>query len=418
MNAVISGIAIADYCNYDFEIIWPTNNWCMASFSDIFRNDYEVKNILLNELRDKVNDDYVMLHDNFGAEMLNTAFQSAYAHQDLESFEKLSDGLNKDIFYYPALIPDWIPHELIILAVKKLSFNINIETEVTNFIVKRIGKPFYGLHLRRTDLTVGLSDFEVLDIVSGYPGETFFVCSDDPHAETVAAAHKNVRRFEKNEYVNKRHTDKDWISETTDDDGRRSYGNMIRSRTSVIESAIDLIILAHSTIVGYSGSTFQSMARLIGENRPIIDIDRPIGVIFHSKNDIQRQLQQKLISVERLIQICNTIAISGSMAQAISILEMSLEYYEKSDLNKIFYSLGVFQLNQNRPTVATAYLLQVVNSEVDNFSALVHLSYAQCLVKNMVSSYDSLQTALDIKPQSVTLNEQLLIDFIKFEIKE
>ena len=59
-----------------------------------------------------------------------------------------------------------------------------------SFISNTLVRPFHGLHLRRTDLRVGLSDAEVLALVQRHPKEVFFVCSDDPQAEALACAHE------------------------------------------------------------------------------------------------------------------------------------------------------------------------------------------------------------------------------------
>jgi hypothetical protein len=44
-NNLLNGLFIAKYCNYAPKIIWPVNNWCGATFTDLFVSD-------LDELKD------------------------------------------------------------------------------------------------------------------------------------------------------------------------------------------------------------------------------------------------------------------------------------------------------------------------------------------------------------------------------
>ena len=98
----------------------------------------------------------------------------------------------------------------------------------THFIRDTIAGPFYGLHLRRTDLKTGYSDAEVALLTAGHPDAKFFVCSDDPLAERICAAHSNVFMREKHTHVAMKNPGGAWNDATLDDDQRLYYGNIER----------------------------------------------------------------------------------------------------------------------------------------------------------------------------------------------
>ena len=264
INALASGLAVARYFGLTYCVHWPINNWCAAPFEKIFANRLNVSTESISQLRGKLDDAVMLLHDEVASNTLNVKFESAYRFNDLNHFGDSPYLKRKSFFYFPALIPNWVPEELIYNELRFLKFDHKIVKEVKEFITNTMPGPFYGLHLRRTDLNVGLSDLEVFNLAKAHPDSIFFVCSDDPQAERLAAGHLNVFQREKKFHIEKK-TDADhWLSQTPDDDGRLYFGNIQRSEYAVLEGAIDMLILGHSKIVGYSGSTFQRTAQLFG----------------------------------------------------------------------------------------------------------------------------------------------------------
>jgi hypothetical protein len=394
INSLISGIAIANHFNIKMTVYWPTNSWCAAAFEDIFSNDLNIKNEKLNEVKDKFANSNMMLHDEIGANLLGVSFASAYAYNDMEDFEHKTLQNGRDIFFYPAIIPEWIPVEMINAALKQLSFTENINLEVNKFIVNIIKKPFHGIHLRRTDLKVGLTDLEVMKLVQKYPNETFFVCSDDPDAENLATAHPNVFARKKTNTVEKKSDTEDWISPSKDEEGRLSYGNIQRSKEAMIEGTIDLLILSHSQIVGYSGSTFQRISRLIGDQNPIVNISRPQALPFISGNEIKKQLQSKVIAIETLLYICNSIANNGDTDLAIELLQESTLFFEGNDLNNILHNLAIHHLNKGQAQLSQIYFKHLAIDQTNNYSLLLHIAYTEWLLKNFEQAIDILNNSL------------------------
>lgn len=198
INSLISGLAIANYFKISYCVHWPENNWCAAGFFDIFRSHHPTSTLSIKSLRGQFKDGVVLLHDHIASEALNVVYGSAYDYESMLDFEQKVLSTGKNIFYYPAVLPKWIPFELVHKELENLDFSEKIIYEVKKFILEKMAGPFYGLHLRRTDLNVGLTDHEVLTLVTRHKDKKFFVCSDDPIAESLASVHANVHSRQKN----------------------------------------------------------------------------------------------------------------------------------------------------------------------------------------------------------------------------
>ncbi len=192
-NALISGLGIAEALKLPYQVYWPNNNWCQASFSEIFENNIQVKDTKISELAPELSNYHALLHDEIASKIINRTFNNVYGFNDIKEFEEKI--LNEElIFYYPAMIPKWIPDAQIAATIKSLKFKENIIEKALDFIKTELeSKPYYGIHLRRTDLNIGYSDDEVEFICRSNKDKPFFVCSDDPVAEYLAKINKNVR---------------------------------------------------------------------------------------------------------------------------------------------------------------------------------------------------------------------------------
>jgi len=383
INSLISGLAIANYFKISYCVHWPENNWCAAGFFDIFRSHHPTSTLSIKSLRGQFKDGVVLLHDHIASEALNVVYGSAYDYESMLDFEQKVLSTGKNIFYYPAVLPKWIPFELVHKELENLDFSEKIIYEVKKFILEKMAGPFYGLHLRRTDLNVGLTDHEVLTLVTRHKDKKFFVCSDDPIAESLASVHANVHSRQKTSYVSKKESGRDWIAQCQDDDDRTYHGNIFRGKDSVIQGTIDMLILAHSDIVGYSGSTFQSMARMIGEINPLVSIARPEPFEFFAKSEIKKRIDNGLISLHDFMKMCAVVSDQFGRPEAITLLEY---YYEKcadSDLPFLLYTLGVYCLNDERPRMAAIQLEKLTVMQSENHSGWLHLCYAYLLMNDL-----------------------------------
>ena len=98
INALVSGIAIAERFQLLITLYWPTNSWCGAAFADIFDNAFDVRTDALNTLAGKFKETKLMLHDVMGAQVLQLLFESAYDYQSVEDFAQRGLPHDKDIF--------------------------------------------------------------------------------------------------------------------------------------------------------------------------------------------------------------------------------------------------------------------------------------------------------------------------------
>lgn len=412
INALVSGLALARKLNLSYCIYWPGNNWCQAGFFDIFENEYPVSQLSIKDLRGTLSDAVVLLHDQIAANSLGVSFHSAYSYGSIEDFSVRNSLTDKKIFYYPALMPPWIPAEEVNADLKKLKFTEHIRNSVADFLHQTLGKPFHGLHLRRTDLNIGLSDHEVMKLVRAHPDDMFFVCSDDPLSERLACANPNVRCRQKASHVAKKYQGRAWLSESVDDDGRSYYGNIFRGRESVIEGVIDLLILSHSQIVGYSGSTFQKMARTFGEVCPLVQIAKPSPLSYVSASEVRRKMDAKAISSAELISSCNGLAVQGDMPEAMALLQQACCIFDGPQYLDLLHTLSVFMLNQQQAKMAQICLKELVSLDGNRPSSLLHLAYAESLLGHQDIAFARFKQARDHKAGLVHHNDLQLLRFM------
>ena len=362
LNALFSGLALAQALQLPHTVFWPRNNWCQAGYTEIFLPGAVVDERTLGTLAGTLDGCVPLLHDTLASDVLKIPFESAYAYASIDDFTQRAVATGRDLFFYPAVMPAWIPRDLVTEQMRACIFQPAISNAVTGYIQQSIGQPFYGLHLRRTDLGVGYSDEEVREIVQSHPKDKFFVCSDDPVAESLAAVYPNVVRREKQAYVEKRNGGGNWTAATADDDGRVYHSNIDRTATSVLEAVIDLLILAHSEIVGFSGSTFQNIARLYGQHAPMIALDRPDNEInYVAKNTLVRQMHSGALTPTASVGVFSELYDGGRRDAAIELEAAALEVFKHQGMDDsgifiLHYNLAAHLLNVGQPYRAKLYL--------------------------------------------------------------
>jgi len=347
-NALVSGLALADQCELEVKVYWPKNSSCEAGYEDIFATSLVVSEMSLPELAGTLDDVYCLLHDTLGSDTLQVVFHSAYEFPSIASF--VSEVLSRSdrVFYYPALIPAWIDESLIQSAVGALRIKGELVQKAKVFIEGTFPRPFYGLHLRRTDLNVGLCDSEVQLLVGRHPDELFFVCSDDPIAEAMAVAQPNVHRREKKNHVEKRREGAGWQAPTADDSGRMYYSNIRRGREATLEGVVDLLILGQSQIVSFTGSTFQSVARLNGKRGELSGLEKPPLIHFTAVGDISRMVKTRQIALGQFLGVCEELVSTDRVGDAVSLLQEALEQEVGMSRFVVLFNLGVYHMKLAR----------------------------------------------------------------------
>jgi hypothetical protein len=354
-NALVSGFALARYFGLQLVVHWPRNNWCQAEFASIFFTPVTVSEQTLSELSGTLHDATCLLHDSLGADTLRVNFQSAYAFNSMDSFEETVIVGTKRIFFYPALIPNWIPPDLIKGSVIALEFNSVLVQAAKAFIEQNITHPYYGIHLRRTDLNVGLADNEVQMLAKSNPNAHFFVCSDDPVAEALAAFNPNVHRRDKSSNIEKKNLTDGWTAPTLDDDGRKYFSNIQRGAAAVLEGVIDILILGQSQIVGFSGSTFQNVARLLGQHAPITHLGMPPEIRFPALQDTLRWVKGCQLSLLQVCEFAEEMVAVGRLQDAFELLSAALEVYSGADQFVILHNMSSYLIGAGRTRQAAIY---------------------------------------------------------------
>jgi hypothetical protein len=418
INALASGLAIARHFGLTYCVHWPINNWCAAPFEKIFANRLNVSTESISQLRGKLDDAVMLLHDEIASSTLNVKFESAYRFKDLKDFGELTNLKSKSVFYYPAVTPNWVPEELVHNELRFLKFNYSIVKEVKEFISNTMPGPFYGLHLRRTDLNVGLSDLEVFNLAKAHPDAAFFVCSDDPQAESLAAGHSNVYRRKKNFHVEKKMGGGDWLVQMSDDDGRLYYGNIQRDEDAVVEGAIDMLILAHSQIVGYSGSTFQKNASLIGLVAPITDVQRPLNMYFLSNQEIERKILTNQLSSNLILNLTDQMTNSGNKFQSINLVNKSIWLLTEDKALEYFNILALDSLSEKNYTQSILYFEYISKLHPENPILHINLAYIYLLVGRKDLSLNSMKNFTDNRKSLKVIDNNLkkIIDFVESKL--
>jgi len=260
-NALLSGLFLAQQTGLKPVVVWPVNNWCGASFDDIFENPMPVHNReLASFVADKAKFHHLMEEDHLGQQV---PFMSPRNVTDICVLTDYIATSEKDVFYYVALIPACIGLDQIKPHLLAHPFRDQIVERANDFLQKHHLVQFFGIQIRKTDFGPnGADDQNLYDLISGRADAMFFVCSDDKEVERRFSLLPNVRIYEKQAHVEKL-VDGGWNSHTADHSGRVYACNVNRSGLSVLEAIVDLLILSRSQIVRTSGSTFLTAALMI-----------------------------------------------------------------------------------------------------------------------------------------------------------
>ena len=342
VNSLASGLAAAEGLGLSPVVHWPQNNWCRAAFGDIFTNSVELRTQELHQLKAQVADMIVMLHDTIASDVLGVAFHSAYRHQTLAELQaELALQPGRDIFYYPAVMPAWLDTLQIRQHLARLHYRSEIIAPVRQFITEHLAGPYHSIHLRRTDLTVGLSDEEVRWILERHADQRFYICSDDAQTEAALSRLPNAHIRPKSAYVDKMTAQASWNALTHDTAGRLYGSNIDRNSAAVIEGVIDLLVLSQGSIVGNSGSTFQSLARLYGHRQELSPFELPSPIPFIEMRSISRRLQSGAMTGAELKAVCDLLQQQGRNDEHVQLLRQALNHFRApGDLFVICFNLA------------------------------------------------------------------------------
>ena len=263
-NSLISGAYLARLYGFVPHVVWPVENGCMATYSDLFSQTLDEESLeFVQGIEDKCLN---LKHTDWTPG--KTQGISIKTLAELEPLNQLLVNNRSDIVFSTDLIPTFFDCGILSVVLSKICFSKNIEEESQQFISGMLPPSYIGLHVRRTDYRYGASaDSSISEFIIANKDITFFVCSDSQSHEEYFSVHQNVVTRHKVSYVEKL-VDGDWRTDKLLPDGTPLVFNVLRSRQSVIDAVIDLVILSYaSRVVLTSNSTFLSTARLLNKCR-------------------------------------------------------------------------------------------------------------------------------------------------------
>jgi len=257
-NVLLSGLYLAEYCNLIPKVIWQSNNWCGAEFTDIFEDTFQIFNFDKTTFNN--NTTVNLIHENqFGKQLSGI---NPFSFSNIEQINELLATRGMDVFYFTNLIPPWVDYNnLISNILPKIKFKqplIDIASKYSN-------GEFYGVHLRKTDFEKTVDENYIIEnIITPNPDKRFFICSDDKDAESKFLELPNTFSYKKTTYVEKLESNGDWNASIIDNNGNKFNYNVNRSKESVCDAIIDLLILSKSIIIETNiNSTFLQTAALL-----------------------------------------------------------------------------------------------------------------------------------------------------------
>jgi len=264
-NVLVAGLWISEKLGYHPIVYWPENNWCGASFRQIFEPFVD----LLNTFNVEHFNNYKtlnLIHEN---QMSVDSFVNVKNVTNITQTKDILQG--RDILYFNNLIPSFVEDP--VGTCSKIKFRDDLIQIAEEQIRNNTTEEFFGIHIRKTDFgsRSDLAEKICLDIVKGNQNKKFFICSDDKETENKFCLHKNVFKFDKKQYVAK-FTEGSWNEHVRE---INSNFNVTRSSESVTNAIVDLLILSRSTIISPDvGSTFADTAKLINKSRRILERDQ------------------------------------------------------------------------------------------------------------------------------------------------
>lgn len=257
LSTLISGLIIADTLKRTPIIYWPANTWCGVDFFDIFNTQHAVSNLNINETFHEHKDGYCLIHEN--QTNLNLPKQLYPDRQNIDALKNCNDP---QVLYYNNAIPDFINEEDCVKILKTLIIKNHIIEEVQEFCTKHdINKNVFGIHLRKTDYG-NLIDESFFEDKIKNSLDRFFVCSDDQNTELRYKKYYNVITRQKQNYVDKLNILAGWNDSIIDMEGRQFRFNVNRTRAAVIDGFIDMLVLAKTTIIVDSISSFLKLSKI------------------------------------------------------------------------------------------------------------------------------------------------------------
>ena len=275
VNSLLGGLALAERLGWAHKLLWPRNNRCGAAFGDIFETRDAVHEVRLQDLVPFEADLQLWLHENdVGFKSVVTPLRQL---PDMQALQALRGGDERAALYCENSVLPWLAEADVNRAMLGLKFRAALATQARELIAAHGGVGYIGIHLRGTDFCAPPPTEAMFTAVQANPDKRFFVCSDDATLQARFTALPNVFAQVKTAYVEKR-VDGPWRGDMRDSDGLPYSGNIERGAASVVQAVVDLLLLAASTPVLTSESSFLALAirlRKSGAMAPLLAAPGP-----------------------------------------------------------------------------------------------------------------------------------------------
>jgi len=253
-----------------FEICWPINDWCGASFLELFQPLASTKIVEysfadIGEMLRQSKNSILISHDN----------QFGISHDQFIPISSLfrpgsvvkSKAQSSLVILYLVQVHPLVSLRVYreILLMLKPSNRVSFEYHLFTSRIGLYPGKFCGFHARLTD--------------SGNTPETYhrmlsrllskntivFLSSDSPDIIIqMIGKHPNLYYRKHVELPQKKVSDCSWVATVPDSDGRLFSYNIHRSKESTIDAMIDLLTLASSRIYISNSSSFLQVALVYG----------------------------------------------------------------------------------------------------------------------------------------------------------
>ena len=257
INSLLSGLVLTRLAGAQPLVLWPRNNRCDVAFEDIFIPNHLALQTSLPALVSFDRNLTLWLHENdygFSGELV-----AMRGMTDLAQFYQALARSGPSVLFSENSVLPWLPDALVQAALLELRFRPEIVQRALSIIARESRAGYFGIHLRATDFTSPPPVTEMFALVQTNRDKRFFVCSDNPELEQKFSREPNVFIHEKSAYVEKR-DEGGWRGAYLDSDGLPYTSNINRTSDSVLQAAVDLLLLTGSTTIKTSASSFLALA--------------------------------------------------------------------------------------------------------------------------------------------------------------
>lgn len=248
LGSLVGGIWISKQYQLTPVIHWPDTKWCSCNFTDLFDLDNKLEEVTTTEFE-------LFVHNSNNTYFTHTRFDFPINQllPTKDNFDQILSQKSLQLVGYNCnIVPNFIDDYEVVGVLSRLRIKEEIIDAVRLFCNHNlINHNTQGVHIRKTDYEEFIREDVVFDFVKTNISSRFFICSDSGETEKKFKALGNVMCYPKSSYVQKLDASIGWVD------------NIFRSKQSVIEAFVDLLILSRTNIVlGHPVSTFFKFANL------------------------------------------------------------------------------------------------------------------------------------------------------------